>query len=66
MLSLLSPPSPLLPQPKKKNLSLVCCYYSVAKLYLTLIPWTIALQASSSVHGISEAKILEWVAIAYS
>ena len=35
MLSLLSPPSLRLHSQKKKS-SLVCCYYSVAKLYLTL------------------------------
>ena len=43
-------------------------YGLVTKLYLTLAnPCTIAHQASlSSVHGISQARILEWVAISVS
>ena len=36
----------------------------VTKWYLTLgTPWTLP---GSSVHGISEARILEWVAISFS
>ena len=33
--------------------------------WLFTTPWTVTLQGSS-VHGISQAKILEWVAISYS
>ena len=35
----------------------------VAQLCLTVTPWTAAHQAS--VHGISHAEILEWVAISF-
>ena len=45
-------------------LRIAVCAYSVARLYLTLCDprsWP-----GSSVHGISHARILEWVAIAYS
>ena len=39
-----------------------CCL--LAQLYLTLVtPWT---PPVSSVHGISQARILEWVAISFS
>ena len=40
----------------------------VAKLCLTLpTPWTVDCSPpGSSVHGISQARILEWVAISFS
>ena len=40
----------------------------VAKLYLTLVtPWTVDCSLpGSSIHGISQARILEWVAISFS
>ena len=41
----------------------VCAVVSHVRFLAT--PWTVAHQ-SSSVHGISQSRILEWVAIAYS
>ena len=38
------------------------CIISHVQLFVT--PWTVARQAS--VHGISQAAILEWVAISFS
>ena len=38
----------------------------VTKSYLTLVtPWTVSLPGSF-VHGVSEARLLEWVAISFS
>ena len=42
-----------------------CCYL-VAKLCLALLQPSDLWPASSSVHGISQARILEWVAISFS
>ena len=39
--------------------------FSCSTLSDSVTPWTVALQASS-VHGISQASILEWVAISFS
>ena len=45
----------------------VSCYCSVVKLCLTLSPPHEPMSTpGSSVHGISQAKILEWVAISFS
>ena len=45
---------------------LTCCCCLVAKLYLTFaIPKDYS-RPGSSVHGISQARILEWVAISFS
>ena len=45
------------------NLFEACCL--VGKLWLTLVtPWTVAHQAPS-VHGISQTRILEWIAISF-
>ena len=40
----------------------------VAQSYLTVTLWTVALQVGgiSSVHGIFQARTLEWVAISFS
>ena len=40
----------------------------VAQSYLTVTPWTVALQVgvTASVHGIFQARLLEWVAISFS
>ena len=38
------------------------CAQSFSRVWLYAIPWTVARQALS-VHGISQARILEWVAI---
>ena len=43
----------------------ICFVYSVAKLYLTLQPMNHSLPGSS-VHGIFQARMLEWVAISFS
>ena len=42
----------------------VCVTCSVVWLFAT--PWTVASQPGSSVHGILQARILEWVAILFS
>ena len=45
----------------------VNCKASVAQLCLSLrTPWNVPCQAHLSVHGISQARILEWVAIFFS
>ena len=40
------------------------CALSRVRLFVT--PWTVACQAGSFVHGILQARILEWVAISFS
>ena len=42
-----------------------CCCCLITKLCPTLfaIPWIVASLPGSSVHGIAQARILEWVAI---
>ena len=42
------------------------CVCVLSRVWLSVTPWTIACQAPLSVHGISQAGILEWVAISYS
>ena len=64
------------PRTLLKNTSLVnlsspatppCCCFLVMKLWLTLCdPMDCSLPDSSSVHGISQARILEWVTISRS
>ena len=45
----------------------VCvCAQSVSCALLFAPPWTIAPLPGSSVHGISQARILEWVSIPFS
>ena len=46
---------------------LCCCCCLVANLCLTLLqpPWTVACLPGSSVHGISQARMLEWVVISF-
>ena len=49
------------------NLIVVVAYsLSLVQLYVT--PWTVACTspAESSVHGISQVRILEWVTISFS
>ena len=44
----------------------VCvCVQSLSRVWLFAIPWTVTRQGSS-VHGIFQARILEWVAIFFS
>ena len=39
----------------------------VSKLYQTFVtPWTVCSPPGSSVHGILQARVLEWVAIPFS
>ena len=42
-----------------------CCCVVLSRVWLFSTPWTAACPGSS-VHGISQARILEWVAISYS
>ena len=39
---------------------------SLSRVRLFAIPWTVAYQAPLSVHGIFQARVLEWVAISFS
>ena len=39
---------------------------SLSRVQLFVTPWTIAHQAPLSVHGILQARILEWVAIPFA
>ena len=39
---------------------------SLSNLWLFAIPWTVCSPPGSSVHGILQARVLEWVAIAFS
>ena len=52
-----------------KNLFLICCFYEkvlVTQFYLTLCDPKDSNLPGSSVHGISQARILEWIAIPLS
>ena len=45
----------------------MCVYaHMLSCVWLFLAPWTVAQQACFSVHGIFQARILEWVAISHS
>ena len=45
----------------------ICCYCAVlSHVQLFSTPWTVAHQAPLSVHGVSQARVLEWVAISSS
>ena len=50
----------------RTDLNLFCCCCSVAKLCLTLCNPMDCSRPGSSVHGISQARILEWVVISLS
>ena len=38
----------------------------LSRVRLFVTPWTVAYQAPLSVHGIFQARVLEWVAISFS
>ena len=45
----------------------VCvCVHALICVQFFATPWTVAHQARSSVHGISQARMLQWVAISFS
>ena len=44
----------------------ILCYYLVAKSSLTLLQSVNCSPTGSSVHGISQARILDWVGISFS
>ena len=48
------------------TIDLVCCCCSAAKSCLTLCDPMDYSPPGSSVHGISQARILEWIAISFS
>ena len=53
--------------PSSKDTSnLVCCCCLVAKSYLTLCDPVHGSPPGSSIHGILQARTLEWVAISFS
>ena len=39
---------------------------SFSRVPLFVTPWTVAYQAPQTVHGVFQARILEWVAISFS
>ena len=39
---------------------------SLSRVWLFVTPWTVCSPPSSSIHGILQARILEWVAISFS
>ena len=39
---------------------------SLSHVRLFATPWTVAYQAPSSIHGIFQARVLEWIAISFS
>ena len=39
---------------------------SLSRVQLFATPWTVAYQAPSSIHGIFQARVLEWIAISFS
>ena len=43
-------------------MNVLCYAYSLSRVQLFVIPWTVALQAPLSM-GILQARILEWVAM---
>ena len=47
-------------------LILIVLAWLLSCLWLCATPWTVAHQPGSAVHGISQARILEWVAISFS
>ena len=50
-------------QKKKNPVTFVVAVYSLSHVWLFVIQWS---PPGSSVHGISQTRILEWVAIYYS
>ena len=46
--------------------SVVVVVQSISRVHLFVTPWTVCSPLGSSVHGISQARILEWVAISFS
>jgi len=46
----------------KRKLCLLCCVYSLRRVWLSATPWTVAHQAPLSM-GILQARILEWLAM---
>ena len=51
---------------EKLEINLFCCFCLVAKLCLTFCHLMDCGLPGPPVHGISQARILEWVAISYS
>ena len=56
-----------MPHPSWKLLLSMKVKVLVAQSCLTLVtPWTVCIPPGSSVHGILQARILEWVALSFS
>ena len=49
-----------------ESLDLLCCAQSLSHVWLFVTPWTDCSLPGSSVPGILQARILEWVAISFS
>ena len=54
---------PVLKTNKKTSLSQFSSAQSLSHVRLFATPWTAAYQAPPSIHGLSQARVLEWVAI---
>ena len=52
-------------QPSDSVICMFVCVHALSHVQLFATPWTVAHQAPS-VHGIFQARILEWVAISFS
>ena len=54
--------------PAATGVNLIAVVQSLSRVGLFATPWTVAHQVPlfSSVHGISQARIMEWVAISFS
>ena len=50
----------------RRQYRLICCFCLVAKLCLTLCNLMVCSPPGSSIHGLLQARILEWVAISFS
>ena len=58
-------PTSTYPVPGQTRL-LSVCVKSLSRVQLFATPWTVCSPSGSSVHGILQARILEWVAISFS
>ena len=65
-LLLSSRPFPLCIFPYKDHIRFNVCVCLLSRVQLFVTPWTVCSSSGSSVHGISQATIVEWVAISFS
>ena len=51
---------------QKNNIYMKVKVKSLSRVRLFVTSWTVAYQAPPSIHGIFQARVLEWVAISFS